>query len=407
MATQNHLNSPFPLAINKGGTAVTSVTTSPTASAWAGWDGNKNLSASSFINGYTTTVTSVSTVTLLVSSTWQQYFTGSTAQTVVLPATSTLVLGQSFFIVNNSSNTVTVQSSGLNNIQVMAASTSLLVTCILTSGSTASSWSAQYVIESALTLPLSLANGGTNANLTANNGGIFYSTASAGAILSGTATAGQALLSGESTTPAWSTSTYPATNAINTLLYASSANVMAALATANSGVLVTSSGGVPSISSTLPAFTTSSITFSPTTGGIVGTTTNDAAAAGKVGEFVSSQILYANRKSITNSVAFNVTSISLTAGDWDVEGCVSCQYDATTVITYLIGQISSTSANTSVDGGGFFWDGSVTGAGQMTFSISRSRFSLSTTTTIYLIAQAAFGVSTAEAYGIINARRVR
>lgn len=49
------------------------------------------------------------------------------------------------------------------------------------------------------------------------------------------------------TAPAFSTSTYPSTNAANTLLYASSANTMSALATANSGVLVTSSGGVPSI----------------------------------------------------------------------------------------------------------------------------------------------------------------
>ncbi len=100
---------------------------------------------------------------------------------------------------------------------------------------------------------LSLARGGTNANLTASNGGIFYSTGTAGAILAGTATAGQLLTSGASTTPAWTTSTYPATNAINTLLYASSANVMAALATANSSVLVTSSGGVPSLSTTLPS----------------------------------------------------------------------------------------------------------------------------------------------------------
>lgn len=58
---------------------------------------------------------------------------------------------------------------------------------------------------------LSLSKGGTNANLTASNGGILYSTASAAAILSGTATAGQMLQSGASTTPAWSTATYPAT----------------------------------------------------------------------------------------------------------------------------------------------------------------------------------------------------
>lgn len=43
------------------------------------------------------------------------------------------------------------------------------------------------------------------------------------------------------------TSTYPNTNAINTLLYASAANTMSALATANNGLLVTGSTGVPSI----------------------------------------------------------------------------------------------------------------------------------------------------------------
>jgi len=43
------------------------------------------------------------------------------------------------------------------------------------------------------------------------------------------------------------TSTYPNTNAVSTLLYASSSNVMAALATANNGTLVTSNTGVPSI----------------------------------------------------------------------------------------------------------------------------------------------------------------
>jgi hypothetical protein len=66
---------------------------------------------------------------------------------------------------------------------------------------------------STLTISLSkvdLAHGGTNANLTASNGGIFYSTATAGAILAGTATAGQILQSGASSTPSWSTATYPA-----------------------------------------------------------------------------------------------------------------------------------------------------------------------------------------------------
>lgn len=107
---------------------------------------------------------------------------------------------------------------------------------------------------------IGLINGGTGANLTASNGGIVYSTASALAILSGTATAGQIVLSGASTTPTWSTATYPATVGVSQILYASSANVVAGLATANNGVLITSAGGVPSISSTLPSAVQANIT---------------------------------------------------------------------------------------------------------------------------------------------------
>ncbi len=54
-----------------------------------------------------------------------------------------------------------------------------------------------------LDVPVVLANGGTNANLTANNGGIVYSTAASLAILAGTATANLPLLSGSSSAPGW------------------------------------------------------------------------------------------------------------------------------------------------------------------------------------------------------------
>lgn len=116
----------------------------------------------------------------------------------------------------------------------------------------------------AFTTTIGLLNGGTGANLTASNGGIVYSGASTLAILAGTATANQVLLSGSSTTPAWSTATYPATTTINQLLYSSSGNVIAGLATANSGVLITSSGGAPSISSTLPSAVQGNITSTGT-----------------------------------------------------------------------------------------------------------------------------------------------
>jgi hypothetical protein len=87
--------------------------------------------------------------------------------------------------------------------------------------------------------PVPLLYGGTNAALVANNGGIFYSSGTAGAILGGTATALQILMSGASTTPQWSTATYPATTTINQLLYSSANNVITGLATSASSVLTT------------------------------------------------------------------------------------------------------------------------------------------------------------------------
>lgn len=123
--------------------------TTPTASTVAAWDANKNLSAVNLIEGYTTTATAAGTSTLAVGSNFLQYFTGSTTQTVVLPVASTLVLGQQFQIVNNSSGVVTVQSSGANTIQAMASGTYSTFTCILTSGTTAASWANSYATTSA------------------------------------------------------------------------------------------------------------------------------------------------------------------------------------------------------------------------------------------------------------------
>ena len=119
-----------------------------------------------------------------------------------------------------------------------------------------------------------LANGGTNAALTASNGGMVYSTASALAILAGTAIANRVLLSGSSTTPSWSTATYPATTTVNQLLYSSSANVIGGLTTANNSVLLTNGSGVPawqtltSNAVTSIAGTVNQITVSAATGAV-------------------------------------------------------------------------------------------------------------------------------------------
>jgi hypothetical protein len=148
MATNNSINAneTTPLPIIDGGTGVIAVPTAPAATAFAGWDTNKNLSANNLISGYTTTATAAGTTVLTVGSTYQQFFTGSTTQTVTLPVTSTLVLGQSFLVVNNSTGVVTVQSSGGNTVTAMDANTQAIFTCILTSGTTAGSWESDYTL---------------------------------------------------------------------------------------------------------------------------------------------------------------------------------------------------------------------------------------------------------------------
>ncbi len=122
----------------------TGVASASTVSTLMSRDANGNSNINNIIEGYTTTATSAGTLTLTIASTYQQFLTGSTTHTVVLPVTSTLSLGFSYQIVNNSTGLVTVQSSGANNIVILGAGTSAIFTCILTSGTTASSWSYAY-----------------------------------------------------------------------------------------------------------------------------------------------------------------------------------------------------------------------------------------------------------------------
>jgi hypothetical protein len=126
-------------------------------------DSHNNISANNFLSGYATTATAAATTTLTVSSKYQQYFTGTTTQTVLLPVTSTLVLGFPFLIVNNSTGIVTVESSGGNTVLALAAGQQSVFTCILTSGTTAASWAYSPVISSGGASPWTAGSGTTSA----------------------------------------------------------------------------------------------------------------------------------------------------------------------------------------------------------------------------------------------------
>ncbi len=254
-----------------------------------------------------------------------------------------------------------------------------------------------------IVFPISLANGGTSASLTASNGGIFYSTATAGAILAGTATAGQMLRSGATAAPTWSTATWPATTTINQLLYSSAANTVAGVSVVNSAGLLTSAGGVPgwvAYTGTGAPVLGSSPTI--TTPNIVGVTNASNATAGSVGQVVQSVILSSSAVTFSSSTPGNLTSISLTAGDWDVYGNV----------TFTAGSLSNTYAWISFTSATFpdlalsnFLPpgGSNTFTGQ---SAPYFRANVSSTTTVYLSGQAT-GTGTIQAQGGIFARRRR
>jgi len=98
--------------------------------------------------GYTSTATGAGTTTLTASSTANQFFTGSTTQTVKLPDTSTLTIGQEFIITNNSTGTLTVQTSASGAITTQIGGTQITYTVASTGAQT---WVYEYTGFQALT----------------------------------------------------------------------------------------------------------------------------------------------------------------------------------------------------------------------------------------------------------------
>ena len=144
------------------------------------------------------------------------------------------------------------------------------------------------------------------------------------------------------------------------------------------------------------------------TGNITGTSTNDNAAVGYVGEVISSNVT--TGVSLTNGVAANITNISLTAGDWDVCGEVWVSI-GTGTSTGVIGAINSVSATlpvTSAIGTARTTINTTLNASAMDVVPLRScRISLAATTVYYLVVYVGFGSGTVTATGNIWARRAR
>lgn len=148
-----------------------------------------------------------------------------------------------------------------------------------------------------------------------------------------------------------------------------------------------------------------------------GTSTNDNAPAGAIGEFITSTVAAGSAVALTTATTANVTSISLTAGDWDVTGVVDYTFAATTSYTQLTAGISLTSATLATQAGGgglgtdpnsaFATPAQVPTALAFSLEINPVRVSIAATTTVFMVTNCTFTVAALSAFGTIRARRVR
>lgn len=147
------------------------------------------------------------------------------------------------------------------------------------------------------------------------------------------------------------------------------------------------------------------------TDNLVTNTSGANASAGGIGEIISSSIVVGSAVSQpTSGTAVNITSVPLTAGDWDCGGSVITNPGGTTTTSFFKGSMSLTGATmTTPPAGGYASNNGVSAsAGNFqSLTLGRAQFNSSSPQTVYLVGVSTFGTSTMSLYGQINCRRVR
>jgi len=140
--------------------------------------------------------------------------------------------------------------------------------------------------------------------------------------------------------------------------------------------------------------------------GVQGQVSGTAPAVGNIGQTIESKVASGSAVSLTTTTAANVTSISLTAGIWDVS-FMACFTGGAITGSQTIAAISSVSATLGTNGDNQCSAPTVPTAGSdWTLTVPQFRISLSATTTYYAVVRATFTVGTVSAYGRISATRV-
>lgn len=145
-------------------------------------------------------------------------------------------------------------------------------------------------------------------------------------------------------------------------------------------------------------------------GQLLGTNTNDTAAAGNVGEYVSASVSSSTAVPGSTGQWGDCTSISLTAGDWDISGVITFGLSGATMTNEIDVGISTHSGNVTT--GLNFGDTAVAGpiptsSQGSSMMIPSIRASLSGTTTYYLKESVTYSAGNPTERCRISARRVR
>ena len=152
-------------------------------------------------------------------------------------------------------------------------------------------------------------------------------------------------------------------------------------------------------------YTSSQSNVTTQTGGAAsGLTQGTAPSAGFLGETIASSS--SSGTSISNNSAKNITSISLTPGIWDVTSGAS--FAGITTGTYVVCSITTSSATIGLAGINTIGNNiTTTNAGGQDITIAGIRFTLSSTTTVYLVAKALYSAGTGQVQSCrISATRV-
>lgn len=148
----------------------------------------------------------------------------------------------------------------------------------------------------------------------------------------------------------------------------------------------------------------------PPVGQMPGTATNDNAAAGNVGEYISSSAPGTTVSLTTNTFANSGAAIVLTAGDWDVGANATFFPAATTSISQWACSITATTGTVDNTNGRVDMINTapvVTGSTTQNCVVGPTRISVATSTSIWLVVRSIFTASTQTAGGFLWARRAR